>query len=68
MSVTREQIEGAIEGFTEPHLQKNLVAAKVIKDIAIDGASVKVAIELGFPAKGAVDAIAAEPQDLLGMD
>ena len=59
MSVTKEQIEEAIKGFQEPHLQQDLVAAKVVKDIAIDGSNVKVAIELGFPAKGAVDAIAA---------
>jgi len=58
MSVTREQIEEAIQGYVESHLQRDLVKAKSVKDIAVDGDKVKVAVELGFPAKGVVDAIA----------
>ena len=58
MSVTIEQIEEAIKGYTEPHLKSDLVKAKSLKNIEIDGDKVKVAVELGFPAKGARDAIA----------
>ncbi len=50
--VTREQIEEAIKGYTEPHLNKDLVSAKAVKDIAIDGDKVSVRIELGFPCNG----------------
>ncbi|MCW8908104.1 MAG: iron-sulfur cluster carrier protein ApbC [Sedimenticola sp.] len=56
--VTREAIEEAIKGYTEPHLEKDLVDAKCIKDINIDGDKVKVSVELGFPAKGFRDELA----------
>ncbi|OOZ38139.1 iron-sulfur cluster carrier protein ApbC [Solemya elarraichensis gill symbiont] len=69
MSVTTEQVEEAIKGYIEPHLQKDLVTAKSIKDIAIDGGSVKVTVELGFPAKGVeADIAAAVKQAVEGAD
>jgi len=49
---TKELIEEAIKGYVEPHLEKDLVAAKCVKGIDIDGDKVKVDIELGFPSKG----------------
>jgi len=58
MAVTREQIEEAIKGYVEPHLQRDLVNAKSVKNIEIDGDKVKVTVELGFPAKGIFDEIA----------
>ncbi len=57
--VTREQIEQAIKGYIEPHLEQDLVEAKAIKDVAIDGAAVKVVIELGFPVDGFKDELIA---------
>ncbi|HBH35399.1 MAG TPA: iron-sulfur cluster carrier protein ApbC [Gammaproteobacteria bacterium] len=57
MAVTREQIEEAIKGYVEPHLQRDLVNAKSVKNIEIDGDKVKVTVELGFPAKGIFDEI-----------
>ena len=56
--ITREQVEEAIKGYIEPHLETDLVTAKSLKDIAIDGDKVKVEIVLGFPAKGIHDEIA----------
>jgi ATP-binding protein involved in chromosome partitioning len=50
--VSKEQIEAAIQGYVEPHLNKDLVTAKFVKGIEISGDKVSVAIELGFPAKG----------------
>ncbi len=57
MAVTREQIEEAIKGYVEPHLQRDLVSAKSVKNIEVDGDKVKVSVELGFPAKGIFDEI-----------
>jgi len=57
--LTREQIEQAIKGYVEPHLEQDLVEAKAIKDVAIDGADVKVTIELGFPVDGIKDGLVA---------
>lgn len=57
--VTQASIEEALKGYTEPHLQTDLVEAKSIKSIDIDGDKVKINVVLGFPAKGAADDIAA---------
>ncbi|MCB1864855.1 MAG: iron-sulfur cluster carrier protein ApbC [Chromatiales bacterium] len=52
MSITEQQVNEAIKGFVDPHLEKDLVAAKSIKSIAIDGDRVTVDVVLGYPAKG----------------
>ena len=65
MSVTKEQIEAAIAGYTEPHMNKDLVEARAIKDIAIDGDKVKVSVELGFPARGVQEEIASSVRTLV---
>jgi ATP-binding protein involved in chromosome partitioning len=57
--LTKELINEAIKGYVEPHLEKDLVTAKAVKGVEIDGENVKVTVELGFPAKGCVDDIAA---------
>jgi ATP-binding protein involved in chromosome partitioning len=57
--LTQELIEEAIKGYNEPHLEQDLVKSKVIKGIDIDGDKVKVQIELGFPAKGFQEELAA---------
>jgi ATP-binding protein involved in chromosome partitioning len=62
--VTKQQIEDAIKGYVEPNLKKDLVSAKAIKGIEIDGGKVKIEVLLGFPAKGVQDAIAAALKEL----
>ena len=57
--VTQEQIKEAIKGYIEPHLEKDLVTAKAVKGVEVDGGKVKVKVELGFPAKGCLDEVAA---------
>ncbi len=56
--VTKEQIEEALKAYVEPHMNKDLVSAKAVKGIDIDGGQVKVDVELGFPAKGVHEVIA----------
>ncbi|MEJ2619789.1 MAG: iron-sulfur cluster carrier protein ApbC [Candidatus Thiodiazotropha sp.] len=50
--LTQDAVKEAIKGYIEPNLEKDLVTAKAVKAVELDGGSVKVAIELGFPAKG----------------
>ena len=57
--ITREQVEEAIKGYIEPHLETDLITAKSVKDIKIDGSKVSVDVVLGFPAKGVHGDIAA---------
>ncbi len=58
--VTKEQVEQAIKGYQEPHLRKDLVAAKAVKGIDIADGQVKVRVVVGFPAKGIADTLAQE--------
>lgn len=55
--VTREAVESAISAYIDPYLDTDLVSAKAVKDVAIDGGKVTVDIELGFPAKGYADTL-----------
>ena len=50
--VAQTQIEEAIKGYIDPYLENDLVTAKAIKDIKIDGDKVTVDVMLGFPAGG----------------
>ena len=67
--VTKEQIETAIKGYVEPHLNRDLIAANVVKAIDIEGDQVKVKVVLGFPAKGIQQSLAdAIKERVLGLD
>jgi ATP-binding protein involved in chromosome partitioning len=68
-AVTNEAVEAAIKTYTEPHLGRDLVSAKSVKSIDIEGDQVKVKVTLGFPAKGITEAIAdAVKEKVLGVD
>ena len=67
--VTKEQIEAAIKGYIEPHMEKNLVDAKCVKAVNIDGGNVSVTVELGFPSDGIKqDLIAAVTERVASVD
>jgi ATP-binding protein involved in chromosome partitioning len=57
-AVTRDQVETAIREVIDPFLEQDLVSAKCVKDIAVDGAKVKVSIQLGYPAKSHFETLA----------
>ncbi|EXJ14616.1 iron-sulfur cluster carrier protein ApbC [Imhoffiella purpurea] len=61
--ISKEAVEAAIKGYKEPHLGRDLVAAHAVKSIDIEGDAVRVAVELGFPAKGIQQAIADAVKD-----
>ncbi len=49
---SKEQIEARLKEYVDPYLETDLVSAKAVKNIAIDGDKVAVEVRLGFPAKG----------------
>ncbi|HJP37468.1 MAG TPA: iron-sulfur cluster carrier protein ApbC [Gammaproteobacteria bacterium] len=49
MSITQEAVSAAIESIVDPYLGRDLVSAGAVKEIEVEGDSVRVAIELGFP-------------------
>ncbi len=63
--VTREAVESAIKNYVDPYLESDLVAAKSIKDVVVEGGKVTVDVELGFPAKGYADELSAKITDLV---
>lgn len=65
-TVTKENVEAALKGFTDPYLQKNLIAANCIKNIDIVGAQVTIEVALGFPAKRYQPKLAVDLQGLIG--
>jgi ATP-binding protein involved in chromosome partitioning len=58
--VSKEQVESAIAQYVDPYLEKDLVAAKAVKDLQIEGGKVSFRVVLGFPSKGYVDELAAK--------
>ncbi len=56
--VTQAQIEEKLSGYVDPYLEMDLVSAKSIKEIAVDGDKVTVTVVLGFPASGYRDELA----------
>jgi len=57
--VSKEQVESAIKGYREPHLDQDLVSAGFVKGIEIIRDRVAVKVVLGFPAKSVAATIAA---------
>ena len=51
-AVSKLQIEAALKEVTDPYLKQDLVSAKAIKSIDIDGGKVAIDVSLGYPAKG----------------
>jgi ATP-binding protein involved in chromosome partitioning len=50
--ITREQVEDVLSKVQDPHLQQDLVTAKMVRDIRIDGGQVQLQLEMGYPANG----------------
>lgn len=51
-TVSQSQVEEVLRGIIEPYLGQDLVTAKAVKDIRIQGDRVEVDVELGFPVAG----------------
>jgi len=58
--ISRLQVEVALKGFVDPYMKQDLVAAKAVKNITVDGNDVTVEVVLGYPAKGVTGQVADE--------
>ncbi|MBF6647035.1 iron-sulfur cluster carrier protein ApbC [Methylobacter sp. BlB1] len=54
-SIERADVENLLSTFIDPNNGTDLVSAKTVKAIAIDGANVSVKLELGYPAKSYIE-------------
>jgi ATP-binding protein involved in chromosome partitioning len=71
MGMTVEQVQGALKEIIDPNLKKDLMAARCIKNIQVEGDDVSLDLELGYPGKSQIDgmrkAIIAKLRTLPGM-
>jgi len=63
--VSQLQIETALKEVIDPYLEQDLINAKAIKNIKIEGDRVTVDVVLGFPAKGYKDQLATRLKEKL---
>ncbi len=57
MSITVEDVKAALSSVVDPNTGKDFVSSKEVKNIKIDGGTVSLDIELGYPAKSQHPAI-----------
>ncbi len=50
-SLDKSTVENLLKTFIDPNVETDLLSAKSVKKIKVDGSDVSVAIELGYPAK-----------------
>ncbi|MDD2758959.1 MAG: P-loop NTPase, partial [Methylomonas sp.] len=53
-SIDKAVVENLLKSFIDPNVATDLVSAKSVKQIAVDGNDVDIKIELGYPAKSYV--------------
>ena len=59
MSITVDDVKSALAAVVDPNTNKDFVSSKAVKNVQVDGDSVALDIELGYPAKSQVAAIRA---------
>lgn len=64
--ISESQVETTIKEYIDPYLQTDLVSAKTVKNIQINGNSVKVDLTFGYPTKGYDDALTNELKAKIG--
>jgi ATP-binding protein involved in chromosome partitioning len=50
--VSASDIEEQLKSYVDPYLERDLVSAKCVKDVSVDGETAGVKVVLGFPAGG----------------
>ena len=64
--VTREAVEAALKEINDPHVGKDLIAAGEVRDIKVDGGSVKVDVVLGYPCDSYLSTLEGEVKEKVG--
>lgn len=57
MGMTVEMVQSALKDVIDPNLGKDLISAKSIRNIQIDGDDVSMDLELGYPGKSQIDGL-----------
>lgn len=64
-SIDKAAVENLLKTFIDPNVATDLVSAKSVKNITIEGANVTVKIELGYPAKSYIPQLTQQLQQKL---
>jgi ATP-binding protein involved in chromosome partitioning len=64
--ISQSQIESTLKEYIDPYLQTDLVSAKVVKNIHIDGKNVRLDLTFGYPTKGYNDTLASQLKSKIG--
>ncbi|MGR9015182.1 MAG: iron-sulfur cluster carrier protein ApbC, partial [Gammaproteobacteria bacterium] len=64
-SIEKTDVEELLQTFVDPNNGVDLVSAKSVKAITVDGGNVSVTLELGYPAKSYIPELKAEVEGLL---
>jgi ATP-binding protein involved in chromosome partitioning len=67
MAITRQQVEQALRGWRDPHIDKDLLLSGALRDVAIDGDNVVLKVTLGYPAAGVRDRFRADIAAAVGQ-
>ena len=57
MAVTKDAVQAALKDLIDPNTQKDFVTSKEVKSVNVDGETVSLEIELGYPANTQLNAI-----------
>ena len=60
MSELQQQVENTLSGIIDPHLDRDLVKSKAVKDITVEGGKASIEIVLGYPARGYLEGLSEE--------
>ncbi|WP_347988350.1 iron-sulfur cluster carrier protein ApbC [Methylomonas sp. AM2-LC] len=64
-SLDKITVENALKSFIDPNVETDLVSAKAIKKITIEGGNVSVDVQLGYPAKSYIQTLSSQLEELL---
>ena len=57
MAVTKEAVQAALKDLIDPNTQKDFVTSKEVKSVNVEGDTVSLEIELGYPANSQLNSI-----------
>lgn len=64
--LSQQSVESVLKEYIDPYLQKDLVSAKVVKNIQIEGNAVTVDLNFGYPTKGYNDTLSSQLKSKIG--
>lgn len=65
MSISRDAIEAEVKNIIDPHSEKSLGVSKAVKEVSVEGDSVRISVSLGYPSKSFAPKLKQQIEDLV---